>query len=387
MTEYSRSAKGSFVSANTAQAIYLPFQPTLIKLKNLTAYKNFAASDIPDAWWDITMGQGTAACKYVDSTVLTTAYIPTGGFQTIAAGISLQYGPTVFLGTTGGAGIAKTNSTTLTVTTAAAHGLLPGNWVIFQNLYQTTTTGMQQLAGIPFEVLTTTSTTFTIGWVGNAANLTAITTAATGAASFKQILYPVLYAPQVAYPWSITVSAGVGTVMTTAPHNFQVGQEIGFRIPSVYGATQLNELPDVLIPGSPQYYYVASVVSATEFTFNNAPAITAFSVANPAFTSFPGLKFAQVVATGDINSGGYPYTGGSLYPSPTVYNGNSLTASNTINGPAIQGAYINATWQGFIIGAGNAVYQGGSADASSYLCGETSDVVFWEAYLTDIAMP
>ena len=230
---------------------------------------------------------------------------------------------------------------------------------------------MQQIAGIPFEVLSVGSpTTFTVGWVGNAANLTAITAGGlNAAASFKQITFPVLYAPGVAFPWSITVSAGVGTVNTTAPHNFVVGQQIAFRLPSIYGAGELNELPNTIIPAKPLTFYVASVTSATSFTFDSAPAITAFTVAGTPFTSFPGMKFAQVLAVGDVNSGGYPFTGGALYPSPTVYNGYSLTAVNTINGPAIYGAYINATWQGFIIG--------------SAISGSVEDVLDWRAYLHD----
>lgn len=386
MAEYSRIAKGHATNPLTGSPIVinLPFVPDTVDFWNYTLANTTATSqNVISGHWDASMGQGFAIIEGYNTTpTLIYDTVTTNGISSFSAGISLQLGPLVLLGTTGAAGIAKTSATVLTVTTAAAHGLQPGNWIVLQNLYQTATTGMQQLAGIPFEVLTTaTTTTFTIGWVGNAANLTAITTAATGAAGFKQILYPVLYAPGVAYPWTITVSAGVGTVNTTAPHNFQVGQEIAFRIPSVYGATQLNSLPDTLIPGSPIYFYVATVPTATSFTFNNAPAITAFSVANPAFTSFPGLKFAQVIATGDVNSGGYPYTGGALYPSPTLYTGNTLNTSTTINGPAIQGAFLNNTSQGFILGAGF-----GTALTTGNMNGVTTNVLYWRACQSDLVV-
>jgi len=373
MAEYSRLASGSILSAGGQTAVICPFTPNFIEITNTTEI-TAASGGVTRAYWMTDMGQGAAA--YV-----TTGAGPAngsnfvsaatgGGFTTIQAALSLQYGAKILLGASGG--IAKTNGTTLTVTTTTAHGLVPGNWVIFQNLYETSTTGMQTLSGIPFEVLTVGSpTTFTIGWVGTSANLTAITAGGLNVnASFKQILYPALYVPGVAFPWTITVSGGIGTVNTTAPHNFQIGQEIAFRIPSVYGAQELNELPNNIIPASPQYFYVATVPSQTSFTFNNAPGITAFSVANPAFTTFSGLRFAQVVATGDVNSGGYPYTGKSLYPSPTVFNGYSLNAVSTINGPGIQGAYINATWQGFIIGA--------------TIAGALNDQIYWRAYLHDL---
>ena len=371
MAEYSRLQSTQVISNGGQTVAIFPATPTFIDMSNQTKATN-ASAGVNRAWWHADDGQGAA---YLTTTSTgtpntdTTTFITTGGFTTIQAALALQYGPTVLLGTTGGAGIAKTSSTVLTVTTAAAHGLVPGNWVIFQNLYQTSTTGMQQIAGIPFEVLTVgSSTTFTIGWVGNSSNLTAITTAATGAASFKQILYPVLYAPGVCVPWSITTSGVVTTIKTTAPHNFQVGQQIAFRIPPVYGSTQLNSLPDVTIPGQPLYYYVASVTGRDSFTVNNLPSYTAFTV-NAPFLSFPGLEFPQIVAVGDVNSGGYPYTGGALYPSPTVYNGYSTSAVNTINGPGIQGAYINASWQGIIIGAS--------------ISGSAADVLDVRAYLHD----
>jgi len=267
----------------------------------------------------------------------------------------------------------------LTVTTAAAHGLSPGQWVVFQNLYETATTGMQQLAGIPFQVQSAnfTTTVFQVAWLGNASNLTAIDTAATGAAGFRQILYPTLYEPGVCYPYTITVTNGVGTVTTTAPHNFQVGQEIMFKIPLSYGAQNLNELPNVLIPGSPQYFYVSAVTSATVFTFANAPVLsTAYSV-NNTFASFPGLKFAQCVAVGDINTGGTLYSGTQLYPSPQIYTG--LASAPTINGPAILGAYVNNTSMGFVIGAGT-----GRVVTGAVLVGANTNVIYWTAYQDDL---
>lgn len=381
MAEYSRLAKGHFTSTGNAQVVNLPFLPSRLELTNYTAAATAATSqNIIRAYWDFSMGQGTAVIEGYNATPgLIFDVMTSGGFSTFNAGLSLQYGPLVLLGTTGGAGIAKTSSTVLTVTTAAAHGLSAGNWVVFQNLYQSSTTGMQQLAGIPFEVLTVGSTTtFTIGWVGNSSNLTAITTAATGAAGFKQILYPELYLPGTAFPWSISLSAGVVTVNTTAAHNFVVGQQIAFRLPSVYGGGQINELPNTTIPASPQYFYVVSVPSSTSFTFNYGGTLTAFSV-NTLFASFPGQTFAQVLAAGDVNSGGYPYTGGNLYPSPTVSDNNMIGTSTTINGPAIQGAFINNTSFGFIVGAG-----AGTVLTTGKLVGASSNVIYWAAYRDDL---
>lgn len=383
MAEYSRIAKGHFTSSGYSQYVNLPFQPDRIEMLNYTVANSAATSqNIARGWWDVSMGQGTGVIEGYNTTpALIYDTVSTLGFSTFAAGQMLQYGPLVLLGTTGGAGIAKTSGTVLTVTTAAAHGLTPGDWVVFQNLYETTSTGMQQISGIPFQVQSAnfTTTVFQVAWLGNASNLTAIDTSATGAAGFKKILFPTLYDPGVAYPYTITVSAGVGTVTTTAPHNFHEGQQIAFRIPSTYGAQNLNELPNTSIPGSPQTYYVSSIVSSTQFTFANAPALSTAFVVNATFSSVPGLDFAQVVAVGDVNTGGNVYSGGNLYPSPNVYTG--LTSAPTINGPAILGSYINNTSQGFVIGSG-----AGRVLTTGSLVGANTNVIYWVAYLDDLSV-
>ena len=386
MAEYSRIAKGhvTTLAGGGTPFINLPYQPQLVKWWNFTASTSGGATGyVTKGFWDVSMGQGAAVYDTVTASTLAlkAASTTTGGVYSFAGGISLQYGAFVPLG--GSGGIAKTDSSTLSVTTTAAHGLVVGNWVTFQNLYETSTTGMQQIAGIPFIVKSVGSTTtFSVAWAGTAANLTAIDGSATGTPGFKQILYPELYVPGIAFPWSITLSAGVVTVYTTAPSNFVVGQEIAFNIPAIYGGQELNELPNIVIPGSPKYRYVTSVgsvlVNSTYvdfFTFNYSGTLSTFSVANPAFTSFPGLGFAQVKAVGDVNSGGFPYTGGNLYPSPTVVIGNyttTLTTANTINGPAIQGAYINNTSQGFYIG--------------NVAAPTAAQIIYWEAELVDLSL-
>ena len=132
-----------------------------------------------------------------------------------------------------------------------------------------------------------------------------------------------------------------------------------------------------MIPGQPQYYYVTSVARGS-FTFNYSGPLTAYNV-NQTFASFPGLTFAQVVAVGDVNTGGNLYNGGNLYPSPNVYTG--LTSAPTINGPAILGSYINNTSQGFIVGAG-----AGTAITAGVLVGANTNVIYWEAEYTDLSI-
>lgn len=371
MTEYSRSAIGTFVSTGAAKIINLPFQPNLIKLTNLTAAATPANNGVPFGFWQSAMGQGTAIIEAFNATpVLTTDTVTSGGFSTFAAGQMLQYGAQIQI-----SGITKANPAV--VTTAAAHGYSSGDVVIFQGLYQSATTGMPQLSNMPFTVTVTGSTTFTIPWNTNQSNYTALSASPAGA-FVKKVLYPYLYQPGTAFISAITTGTTT-TIDTTDAHNFVVGQEVAFRIPQLWGTTQLNSLPNTLVPGSPVYGYVISVTDYNTVIVNiDSSAFTAFN-SNQTVASVPGLSFPQIVAVGDVNTGGVQISSGSpLYPSPYIVP-IGTTQVPTINGPAILGSYINNTSQGFIIGAG-----AGADLTSAFLVGANTNVMLWEAYYVEL---
>lgn len=374
MAEYSRLAKGSFTSTGAAKIINLPFVPGRIEIVNYTAAATPAQHGVPFAQWDVSMGQGYAVEQVFNATpVLTTDVVTSNGFSTFQGGLSLQYGARMQI-----SGITKANPAV--VTTASAHGLASGDVVIFQGLYQSATTGMPQICGMPFTVTVTGSTTFTIPWNTNQSNYTALSASPSGA-YVKKVIYPFLYAPGTNVISAITTGTTT-TIDTTCAHNFVVGQEVAFRIPSEWGTTQLNTLPNPLIPGSPVYGYVISVTDYNTVVVNiNSTGFTAFN-SNPTVASTPGLNFPQILAVGDVNTGGVQISSGSaLYPPPFVRPIGTTTV-NTIGGPAIQGSFINNTSMGFIIGAG-----AGTNDASSSLVGAASDVIYWVAYLDDFVSP
>ena len=161
----------------------------------------------------------------------------------------------------------------------------------------------------------------------------------------------------------------------------KVGQEVAFSIPSAFGMVQLNSLPNNSIPGSPQYYYVTSVIDNWNFTINQSiSGFTPFTTALE-FSTFPGQTFAQVVPVGDVNSGGESINSSSslLYPPPFFPTPNN--GINSINGPAIKGAFVNNTSQGFVIGAG-----AGRVLTTASLVGASTNVLYWRAYLSDLAV-
>lgn len=374
MTEYSRMAKGFFTSTGAAQVIKLPFQPDAVEMWNYSSYATPANHGVPYAYWDVNMGQGFAVEQVFNATpVLSTDIVTSNGISSFAAGQLLQYGAQLQI-----ASITKANPAV--VTTGSAHGLKSGDVVILTGLYQSSTTGMQQIAGIPFTVTVTGATTFTIPWNTNQSNYTALSGSPSGA-YMRKVLYPYLYFPGTSFISSITTGTTT-TIDTTAGHNFVVGQEVAFRIPTSWGTYQLNSLPNTQIPGSPIYGYVVSVTDYNTVVVNiNSSSYTAFN-SNQTFASFPGEFFPQIVAVGDVNTGGVQISSGSaLYPPP--YNVPiGTTQVNTINGPAILGSYVNNTSQGFVIGAG-----AGATDTSSVLVGANGNVIYWRAFLHDMSVP
>jgi len=375
MAHYSTLVSGQVTSLGGSTPVVLPFVPNFIEIENKT--RQVAGSGITSARWYTDMGQGAASANlfgtgevYIDVVGGTSSGGQTNGtgFSTLSGGIALQYGPVNQHGGSPVSDFQISKAASAGITTVGNHGLVTGNVVVFSNLAQTSTTGMQQIAGIPFAITVTGATTFTIPWNTNQSNYTAFNTATStnNVGSFKQVLFPALYVPGTNVISAITTGATT-LVTTTTPHNFSVGQEVAFRIPASWGTTQLNSLPNALIPGSPIYGFVTVVNSSTQVTVNIvSTGFTAFN-SNQTFAAFPGEKFPQIVAVGDINSGSLL----SNFTSPSIFNGyNGLTtATQTINGPAIAGAYINGTFQGFIIGSG--------------VAGSTSDVIFWRAYLHD----
>lgn len=387
MTEYNKMAKGSFVSTGMAQIVNLPFQPDWVEFYNYTVAASAAASqNVAFGRWDSCLAQGTAIIQGYNATpTLIFDQVALNGISTFSAGQLLQYGAFKTVG-----GITKANPAIVTVT---AHGYASGDVVIFEGLYETTTTGMPQINGIPFTITRIDANSFSIPWNTNQSNYTAIDGAATGTPRVKKVLYPYLYFPGTVDISAITLGATT-LVDTTDAHNFVLGQEVAFRIPNSpnhnWGTVELNSLPNTIIPGSPIYGYVIEVVDYNTVRVNiDSTTYTAFN-SNPTVASVPGLSYPQIVAVGDVNTGGVQISGGSpLYPPPytvPIGNGNTATAGvfasrvNTINGPGILGAFVNNTSQGFVIGAG-----AGDVLTTAVLVGTSGDRIHWRAYYHDIS--
>ena len=375
MSEYSKLAKGYFTSTGGAQVINTPFLPDFVEFRNLTKYGTAATSqNVIEASWDVNMGATTLQLGYNATPTLIGDTVTANGISVFNAGQLLQYGPSLAI-----SGITKAAAGV--VTTVTNHGLTSGDVVVFSGLYQAQyTTGMPQLHSASFTVTVTGLTTFTIPWNTNQSAYTALSGSPTGAV-VRKVLYPSLYFPGAKTISGVTTGTTT-TVFTSSAHNFVVGQEVALHIPSQWGITQLNSLPNTTIPGQAIYGYVIAVTDYQTVVLNiNSVGYTAYT-SNIAVANLSGVTSPQIVAVGTIRTGGVSISAGSnLYPSPVSMPIGTTTVP-TIGGPAIQGSYVNNSSAGFIIGVG-----AGTVLTTSVLCGAVSDVIYWKCFCHDISLP
>ena len=382
MTEYSKMAHGRFISTGARKFINLPFQPDHVELWNITAAEDGVTDQaITYAMWDSNMAQGTAIIQGYATADLVYDNVETNGISTFACGLALQYDSSQQV-----VASTKANPTSFEVT---GHGFSSGDVVVFSGLYSTQfTDGMAQMSGIPFTVTVTDDDNFTVPWNSTGSNYTALATSPAGA-TVKRVKCPYLYFPGVSFISAITSTTTLGnpttTVSTTSAHNMVVGQEVAFRMPTVngfpsaWGMSDLNSLPNLVIPGSPIYGYVVEVTDYNTVVVNiDSSTYAAFNV-NVPIANVSGLTHPQIVAVGDVNTGAMQISPGSqLYP-PPQYTPIGTTGVNTINGPAIKGAFVNNTRQGFIVGAG-----AGAVLTTGVVVGGAEDVIIWKAYYHDM---
>ncbi len=328
MAEYSKMARGNYTSqSNIPQIIHLPFMPQEVIVRDITAYTTPTAGPTIEAYWDYSYAQNSALLTYFASgtgtspstILLSTRLVTSGGIQTFSSSLSGSLGPQqqVVSSSYGG------GNTTFTVTN---HGYAVGDVVIFEGLKQSSTTGLAQMAGMQFSIISVSTNTLTVGWNTSGSNFTQLSGSPSGS-YVRKVLNPFNYSPGSYFIAGI--AQGIQTTIdTTTLTGLYVGSKVTFRIPSEYGITQLNGLTGTVT-------YIVPGVTYSQFVVNiDSSSFTPFT-SNIPISQVNGLSFPQVVAVGDQNSGG----------SIPVVNG-----IPTVNGPAIDGAFVNNTSQGFVIG-------------------------------------
>lgn len=318
--------RGKFTSANVAKFVQLPCLPKYFKIVNTTQFNSTTQDKVKEAFGydDETAGRAYIDYNGAASSVVNKTVITAGGFTFIEAGT-----PTFGAQATYTAG-TPVNQANPAVVTAASHGFQTGDaiWI-------TGTTGMLQIAGIPYTITRIDANSFSIRV--NSSGFAAAATSVT----LKRLHYADLYIPMLCYPTAIT-QASSAVVTLNVDHQFVVGSVVKFVIPSQWGMIELNN----------QTGTVTAITSSTITVNIDTTSYTAFSYPTSAVAA-AGMDFPQVIPIADENFG-YVYTG-----------------SDPLN--RVLGSFVANTRQGVLVGVGN----------GTQVMHTTNDVIKWEAEFPD----
>lgn len=343
MAQYSKIVEGVFTSTGVNKFLNLPMVPDTIEIWNLTKYATTTNHTATQAIGFASSASGTAYVTESNGTAWLGKVVTVNGFTFISAG-SPTFGATQAMASTY---VTQAASANVTVT---GHGYNTGDVVWIYG-----TTAMLQIAGIPYVITKVDANNFTIP-----VNSSGFASAAT-AGFVKQLLYPDLYIPELCYITAVT-KASSAVITTSINHNFVVGQEVGFTVPSQWGMTQLDSAVYLQSSnGIPQQAYVTAVTANTVTVNINSSGFTTFAYPTSA-TAALGVTFPQIYAIGDAN------TGYSLNSSGQVP---YLGVTNGVIG--IPGAFVANTRQGVVVGTGD----------GTEIIHATSDVVKWRAIFPD----
>lgn len=266
---------GYFTSTGASGTIILPFVPTTFQTINLTQANSSANPGVVKrASFEYGMVSGSYYAVSNTNSAATdqTSLVTTNGFTPI----DLANPPTFASSTITGI----TQASSAVVTTSAPHGLSVGNLVFLNN-----TTGMLQIAGYVFNVLTVpSSTTFTI-----ALNSSGFAAAGTGGTVTR--IFPTGFSPRNEFITAISQSAQA-VVTLSAPSSYVAGDRIAIYVPPSYGMVQMNTLIANVVSVSGNN--ITTNINSTSFTAFAFPASAAF-VTNKASIAPAGNTSSNVI--------------------------------------------------------------------------------------------
>lgn len=299
MGQIQKSFSGSFISDGNAKVFNLAYLPRSVFFLNKTATAAQTDNDVSKAWGYSSDPNGYAYVDIFNATPATESdQIQSGGFSFITRDTP-RFGAAK--SASGANSVDKDQDFMLVNLTA--HGFKTGDAVQL-----TSTTGMLQIAGIPYTVTYVDDNSFTIPIDTSAYTFAADATAVTA----KQLLYPDLYIPFLVHPTGIIAAsapnADEAIVTCNVDHRFVKGQRVKFRIPDEWGMVELDDLEGYVTA-------IGNVDNAQSFTeVTDGSAVNAFRVDIDVsgFTAFDyptsataaaGMDFPNVQPIGDRNFG------------------------------------------------------------------------------------
>lgn len=263
--------QGSFVSDGTAKILSLRSSFDWISVVNYTQIAAAAAAEVNFKWM-VGMPQGGGLAQ-TRAGVWTALAAPTG-FSVLDTSVQALGAPTV---------ITNVSNDAIPVVTANGHGLITGDIVRISNVV-----GANQLSAYDIRVTRVDANNFQLSWMPQIA-----VAAAPGASAVVRRLSNELYfVPKDRVITSISQAVNA-VVVFAAPHNFQVGSAVRFRVPTInnslaYGMTEMNGV-------------LASVVAVN--TANNSITINVDTSGFSAFvfplTTASNMRLAQCTPVGE----------------------------------------------------------------------------------------
>lgn len=314
---------GSFTSTGVAKTLVLRGDLDSIEVWNATELAAANANRGVSYYWQkgLAANNGIVSLRNAGATAVnstTSAALGVPGFTLVDSSI-----------TTPGAIVATTDigTTAHRVLTATTTGLSVGSIVRLSNM-----TGAAEFNGMDYTVTAVNAgVSFDIAY-------TPVTVAAAAAGQYRIIPADTLFYPRNRYIASIS-QAAQAVVVLTVTHNLQIGQQIRFHVPAMYGMVELEGLTGNIVAVNTTTNSITVDIDTTGFT--------AFAWPLTAVAAASAHTLPQIVPVGE----------------------NTATAlAATPPADILTDATINTGYIGIILGAG-----------ITSPAGSNGDVIYWRA--------
>lgn len=283
MGQYSQPLGGYYTSDGAAKTINLPYLPDWIEVKvqGNSSGDNWTSSANPgvikEAYWRRGMANDSALALVNTNSAATDqkAFYSSSAFNLFTST------PGTFGSALSATAINQANPAVASM--ASTSGIAAGDTVLV-----TGSTGMLQIAGLPFTVGTVVANTSIQLKYLNSSGFAAAATAAT----IKKVLYPNVYLPKLRYITAIT-KASQAVVTFSSTHGFVAGQTLRLHVSSAFGMVEMDGLLGTIQSVNTSTNTVTLDIDSSAFTTFAFPTSATASV---------GVSFPLAVPVGESAS-------------------------------------------------------------------------------------
>lgn len=273
---------GSFTSTGAGVKIPLPSSADYFKTWNITQLAASNPNTVTNGeWFGQKFGFGASPAGQGIKTVKTTAMLESA----FAAGTGFTYVTTVPT-------VEAQAANAITSITNASPAVVIQTQTYSENdiVYLYGTTGMLQIAGMPFQISTVSGSGYTLTGLRAAGFATAATAGFTRRVSkFNAVEPEYLYITEITQASQAVVRTSVDPTQ-----HYVVGMKIHFSVPYSFGMTQINGLTGKIVAVSAANYTVTVDIDTTAFTAFAFPASTASPTAQLFATYAPAGASTQL---------------------------------------------------------------------------------------------